>query len=87
MAIAGFAQALSCGSRPSVGIDEVEISEPVSFTNEDVQGCDLKTMVKQRTPILFEFKRRFQSELTSVQDCFLFLQRPFRVALRAFPMG
>ena len=60
----------------SVRIDDLDISEPISFMKVDVQGCDLfamrgavETIKKNKMPILFEFEQRFQDEYgTTFQD-------------------
>lgn len=55
---------------PSVTIDSLEISEPVSFMKVDVQGGDLmamkgalKTIERYKMPILFEYEYHFEEEL------------------------
>jgi FkbM family methyltransferase len=53
----------------SITIDSLEISEPISFMKIDVQGGDLhamrgavKTIEKNRMPILFEYEYQFEAE-------------------------
>lgn len=55
---------------PSLTIDSLQISEPISFMKVDVQGGDLnamqgakQTILKNRMPILFEYEYHFEDEL------------------------
>jgi FkbM family methyltransferase len=55
---------------PTVTIDELDIAEQVSFMKVDVQGGDLhamrgavKTIAKNRMPILFEYEYHFEADL------------------------
>ena len=65
----------------SIRIDDIDISEPISFMKVDVQGCDLfamqgatETIRKHRMPILFEFEQRFQADYgTSFDDYVAFI--------------
>jgi FkbM family methyltransferase len=61
---------------PSVTIDSLNITQPISFMKVDVQGSDIfamrgaiETIKKHRMPIIFEFEQQFQDEFkTSFQD-------------------
>jgi len=61
---------------PTVAIDDIDFSMPISFMKIDVQGGDLlalkgatKTIAKHRMPILFEYEYLFEDELNlSFQD-------------------
>jgi len=54
---------------PTITIDSLNIAEPISFMKVDVQGGDLqamkgalKTIEKNRMPILFEYEYQFEAE-------------------------
>jgi FkbM family methyltransferase len=54
---------------PTITIDSLDIAEPISFMKVDVQGGDLKamqgavrTIAKNRMPILFEYEYQFEAE-------------------------
>jgi FkbM family methyltransferase len=54
---------------PTITIDALDIAEPVSFMKVDVQGGDLqamqgavKTIAKNRMPIVFEYEYQFEEE-------------------------
>jgi FkbM family methyltransferase len=54
---------------PTVTIDSLAIAEPISFMKVDVQGGDLqamegalKTIEKNRMPIVFEYEYQFEAE-------------------------
>ncbi|MDW8347198.1 MAG: FkbM family methyltransferase [Bacteroidia bacterium] len=61
---------------PSVTIDSLNITQPISFMKVDVQGSDIfamrgaiETIKRHRMPIIFEFEQQFQEEFkTSFQD-------------------
>lgn len=61
---------------PSVTIDSLNITQPISFMKVDVQGSDIfamrgaiETIKKHRMPIIFEFEQQFQEKFkTSFQD-------------------
>jgi FkbM family methyltransferase len=55
---------------PSIAIDDLDFSMPISFMKVDVQGGDLlamkgaaKTIAKHKMPILFEYEYLFEDEL------------------------
>jgi FkbM family methyltransferase len=54
---------------PTITIDSLNIAEPISFMKVDVQGGDLqamegavKTIEKNRMPIVFEYEYQFEAE-------------------------
>jgi FkbM family methyltransferase len=61
---------------PTVAIDDIAFSMPISFMKIDVQGGDLlamqgaaRTIAKHRMPIIFEYEYLFEDELNlSFQD-------------------
>jgi FkbM family methyltransferase len=55
---------------PTITIDSLDIAEPISFMKVDVQGGDLqamqgavKTIEKNKMPIVFEYEYQFETEL------------------------
>ncbi len=55
---------------PTITIDSLAINEPISFMKVDVQGGDLlamrgavKTIAKNKMPIVFEYEYQFEAEL------------------------
>jgi FkbM family methyltransferase len=55
---------------PTLTIDSLEIDQPISFMKVDVQGGDLhalrgavKTIARNRMPIVFEYEYQFEKEL------------------------
>lgn len=66
----------------TITIDSLNINKPISFMKVDIQGSDLfalkgavKTIMKNRMPIIFEFEQQFQNEFdTTFQDYIEFIQ-------------
>lgn len=67
---------------PTITIDKMAIELPISFMKVDIQGSDLfalrgavKTIEKNRMPIIFEFEEQFQEEFgTSLKDYMDFVE-------------
>jgi FkbM family methyltransferase len=68
---------------PTITIDSLDITEPISFMKIDVQGGDLhamqgavKTIARHRMPIVFEYEYQFEAEYKlSFQEYVDFVRR------------